>query len=184
MCICFLWTPHPVPPKKVCLLTELKPLVFSEEVLSEVLMLAAVQEHVQSAACVLYQVSESLHVDTRVIKTWNITPSPSVSFVCVINDKMTKASNKNEYASPPPNPRPRPRPSPTDPALGAKQCLPLVGEGPKFFASAVHRCEGLSYEHTKRGVHSWLCFAFTQATRDPNFHQPPAWYLTYTQVHR
>ena len=61
-------------------------------------MLAAVQEHVQSAACVLYQVSESLHVDTRVIKTWNITPSPSVSFVCVINDKMTKASNKNEYA--------------------------------------------------------------------------------------
>eukprot|EP00904_Undaria_pinnatifida_P008605 jgi/Undpi1/4875/HiC_scaffold_19.g08228.m1 len=41
----------------VCLLTELKPLVFSEEVLSEVLMLAAVQEHVQSAACVLYQFS-------------------------------------------------------------------------------------------------------------------------------
>ncbi|CAN0333973.1 unnamed protein product, partial [Laminaria digitata] len=39
----------------VCLLTELKPLVFSSEVLSEVLMLAAVQEHVQSAACVLYQ---------------------------------------------------------------------------------------------------------------------------------
>ena len=42
--------------RQVCLLTELKPLVFSREVLSEVLMLAAVQEHVQSAACVLYQV--------------------------------------------------------------------------------------------------------------------------------
>lgn len=34
----------------------MKPLVFCREVLSEVLMLAAVQEHVQSAAFVLHQV--------------------------------------------------------------------------------------------------------------------------------
>ena len=44
------------PSSKVCLLTEMKPLVFCREVLSEVLMLAAVQEHVQSAAFVLHQV--------------------------------------------------------------------------------------------------------------------------------
>lgn len=48
--------PPPPPIPKVCLVTELKPLVFSREVLSEVLMLAAVQEHVQSAASVLHQV--------------------------------------------------------------------------------------------------------------------------------
>eukprot|EP00752_Nemacystus_decipiens_P012475 g11049.t1 len=39
----------------VCLLAETKPLVFCREVLNEVLMLAAVQEHVQSAAFVLHQ---------------------------------------------------------------------------------------------------------------------------------
>ncbi|CAM9782601.1 unnamed protein product, partial [Hapterophycus canaliculatus] len=41
--------------KTVCLLTEMKPLVFCREVLGEVLMLAAVQEHVESAAFVLHQ---------------------------------------------------------------------------------------------------------------------------------
>ena len=43
-------------PAKVCLLKEMKPLVFCREVLAEVLMLAAVQEHVQAAAFVLHQV--------------------------------------------------------------------------------------------------------------------------------
>ncbi|CAM9976961.1 unnamed protein product [Ectocarpus fasciculatus] len=41
----------------VCLLSEMKPLVFCREVLGEVLMLAAVQEHVQPAAFVLHQFS-------------------------------------------------------------------------------------------------------------------------------
>jgi len=44
---------------KVCLLKEMKPLVFCREVLAEILMLAAVQEHVQSAAFVLHQVSHT-----------------------------------------------------------------------------------------------------------------------------
>lgn len=41
---------------QVCLLKEMKPLVFCREVLAEILMLAAVQEHVQSAAFILHQV--------------------------------------------------------------------------------------------------------------------------------
>lgn len=41
---------------QVCLLTEMKALVFCREVLGEVLTLAAVQEHVQSASFVLHQV--------------------------------------------------------------------------------------------------------------------------------
>ena len=38
----------------------MKPLVFCREVLSEILMLAAVQEHVQSATFVLHQVGFTL----------------------------------------------------------------------------------------------------------------------------
>lgn len=48
---------------QVCLLAEMKPLVFCWEVLGEVLMLAAVQEHVESSAFVLHQVGTRMPPD-------------------------------------------------------------------------------------------------------------------------
>ncbi len=50
------WNFLPFLALQVCLLDEMKPLVFCREVLAEILMLAAVQEHIQSAAFVLHQV--------------------------------------------------------------------------------------------------------------------------------
>lgn len=44
------------PLDQICLLPELKSLVYTREVLTEVLLLAQVQEHVTSAAVVLHQV--------------------------------------------------------------------------------------------------------------------------------
>lgn len=76
---------YPPPSSKVCLLTEMKALVFCREVLSEVLMLAAVQEHVQSAAFVLHQVRRTL-IDVGAVGTPPV--STSLWSLCTVDLRL------------------------------------------------------------------------------------------------